>query len=89
MVQKSQEELEFIGMHQHLDSADDVSLLGENTNTIKKNAETLFYASKDIGIEVNTKKTKYMFIFCHQNARQNHKYSQKYLGKTSNKSTFT
>jgi hypothetical protein len=28
-------------------------------------------ASKEVGVEVNTEKTKYMFLFCHQNARKN------------------
>jgi hypothetical protein len=28
---------------------------------MKKNAETLIGASKEVGLEINTKKTKYMF----------------------------
>jgi len=32
----------------------------ENINTIKKNKEALFEASKKVGLEVNTEKTKYM-----------------------------
>jgi hypothetical protein len=35
-------------------------------------AETLIGASKDVGLEVNTEKTKYMFVSHHQNAGQNH-----------------
>jgi hypothetical protein len=36
--------------------ADDVNLLGDNIDTIKRNAQTLIDASKEIGLEVNTEK---------------------------------
>jgi hypothetical protein len=39
--------------------ADDVNLLGDNTDTIKKNTQTLIDASREGGLEVNTEKTKY------------------------------
>jgi hypothetical protein len=32
---------------------DDVNLLGDSTETIKKNTETLIGASKEVGLEVN------------------------------------
>jgi hypothetical protein len=35
--------------------------------------ETLIDASKEVGLEVNTKKTKYMLTSRHQNAGQNNK----------------
>jgi hypothetical protein len=41
-------------------SADDVNLLGDNINTINENRETLIYASKEVGTEVNTEKSKYI-----------------------------
>jgi hypothetical protein len=36
-----------------------------------------------VGLEVNMEKTKYMFMHCHQNARQNHdiKTANKFLKK--------
>jgi hypothetical protein len=58
------------GTHQLLDYADDVNLLGENINIIKKNAEALFDASTEIGLEVNSEKTKYIFMSRHQTAGQ-------------------
>jgi hypothetical protein len=52
--------------------ADDENLLGDNINTIKKTHITLIDASKEVGLEVNTEKTKCMLLSCHQNAGQNH-----------------
>jgi hypothetical protein len=42
--------------------ADVVNLLGDSVNTIKEDSETLLEASRDIGLEINAKKTKYMII---------------------------
>jgi hypothetical protein len=42
------------GTHQLLAYADDVNLLGDNIDTIKKNTETLIDASKkEFGLEMN------------------------------------
>jgi hypothetical protein len=60
--------------------ADDVNLLGNNIDAIKKNTETSFDASKEVGLEVNTEKTKYMLLSRHQSAGQNH---DKKTGKRS------
>jgi hypothetical protein len=52
--------------------ADDVNILGGSVNTVKKNTETLVVVSKEIGIEVNADKTKYMVTSRDQNARRRH-----------------
>jgi hypothetical protein len=51
--------------------ADDVNLLGDNIDTISKNAETLIDVSKEVGPVVNVEKTKYMLMSHDQNANQN------------------
>jgi hypothetical protein len=52
--------------------ADDVNLLADNIDTIKKNMGTLIDASKVVGLEVNTEKTEYMLLSRHQNAGQSY-----------------
>jgi hypothetical protein len=51
--------LKLNGTHQLLAHTDDVNLLGNNIDTIKKNTKTLIDASKEIGLETNVEKTKY------------------------------
>jgi hypothetical protein len=58
------------GTHQLLAYADDVDLLGGNIDTIKKNTETLIHASKEVGLEINAEKIKYMLLSRHQNVGQ-------------------
>jgi histidinol-phosphate/aromatic aminotransferase/cobyric acid decarboxylase-like protein len=81
------------GAHQLLASADDVNILEGSVHTINENTESLVAASKDIGLEVNTDKTKYIVVSGGQNAerRRNIKIKNicferveqfRYLGKT-------
>jgi hypothetical protein len=70
-VQENQASLELNGTHQLLVYADNVNLLGDNVNTIKENTETLLEASRDIGLEINAEKTKYMIMFHYSNSGQN------------------
>jgi hypothetical protein len=59
-------------LHQLLAYTDDVNLLGDNIDTIKKNTESLIDPSKEVGLEINVEKIKYMLLSRHQNAGQNH-----------------
>jgi hypothetical protein len=45
--------------------------LGYSVNTIKENSETLLEDSRDIGLEINAEKTKYMIMSRYPNSGQN------------------
>ena len=53
-------------------TADDVNILGGSVDTVKKNAEALVAATKEIGLEVNAHKTNYMTVSRDQNAGRIH-----------------
>ena len=52
--------------------ADDVNILEGGVDTINENAEALVVANKEIGLEANAFKTKYMVLSRDQNAERNH-----------------
>jgi hypothetical protein len=72
MVQENQVGLKLHGFHQLLFNADDVNLLGDNIDTIKKATQTLSHTGKEVGLEVNAENTKCMLLPHYQNAGQNH-----------------
>jgi hypothetical protein len=71
-VQENQVGQKLNGTHQLLVYADDVSILRDNIDTIKRNTETLIDAGKEVGLEANAEKTPYILLSRHQNAGQNH-----------------
>jgi hypothetical protein len=87
-VQENQGGLKLSGTHQLLVYADDVNTLGDNVDTIKKNTQTLIDVSKEVGLEVNSEKTKYMLLSRHQNAGQNQSSKVQMFENDSNKSKF-
>jgi len=58
----NQDGLKLNGTHQLLVYADNVNVLGGNIHIIMINTESLVVASKEIGLEVNAGKTKYMVM---------------------------
>ena len=74
--------------------------MGGSVHTVKENAEALVVATKEIGLEVNADKTKYMIMSPDQNTGRSHSMKNdnssierveefKYLGtKLTNKNSF-
>ena len=61
-VQVNQDGLKLNGKHHLLAYADDVNIFGGSVHTVKENAEALVVATKEIGLDVNADKTKYMIM---------------------------
>jgi len=64
--------LKLNGTHQLLAYAGDVNILGGSIHNLKKNAETLVAATREIGLEVSADKPKYMVMSRDQNAGRIH-----------------
>jgi hypothetical protein len=79
-VQESQKGMILNGTHQLLAYANDVNVMGENIDTIQKNTKALLDARKEVGLEVNPEKTKYMLVSRCQMA------GQRYSIKITNRS---
>jgi len=67
-VQVNQDGLKLNGTHWPLVYAGDVSIVGGSIFAIMTNTEAVVFASKEIGLEVNAAKTKYMVMSRDQNA---------------------
>jgi hypothetical protein len=61
-VQVNQDGLKLNGTHQLLAYAYDVNILEGSISAVKENTEALVVATKEIGLEVNADKTKYMIM---------------------------
>jgi len=92
-VQVHQDDLKLNGTHHLPAYSDGGNILGGSTHTVKENAEALVVATKEIGLEVNADKTKYMIMSRDQNAGRSHSMENdnssiermeefKYLGTT-------
>jgi len=69
-VQVNQEGLKLNGTHQLLVYAADVNISHGSVHALKKNTDGLLVGSKEIGLEVNAVKTKYVVMSPDQNAGQ-------------------
>jgi hypothetical protein len=63
--------LKINGKHHLLAYADDVNLLGDSIDTIQKKTETFIDAGKEVGLEINVEKIKYILLSRRQNVGRN------------------
>jgi len=56
--------------------ADDVNILGENKSTIKKSTEALLEHSREVGLDINTRDTMYVYVLLPK-CRTNSHFSEK------------
>jgi hypothetical protein len=71
-VQVHQDGLKLNGTHQLLAYVNDVNILGGSVYIVKEKVEALVVASKEIGLEENADKNKYMVMSRDQNAGRSH-----------------
>jgi hypothetical protein len=64
--------LKLNGTRQLLAYADDVNILEGSVHTVRENAEALLVTTKEIGLEINTDKTKCMVMSRDRNAGRGH-----------------
>ena len=64
-------------IHQVLAYADDLNLIGDDIRRIERNADALLNACKDIDLEVNVEKNKYMAAGHHRDMMANERKSEK------------
>ena len=79
-VQLHQDDLKLYDTQQRLVYADDVTIFGSSIHSVEKNTEALVVAGKEIWLQINADKTKYVVIYWDQIAEWNHGI------KTDNKS---
>ena len=71
-VQVNQDGLKLNGAQQLLVYSEEVKILGGSVNTPKKNTAASLVGNKEIGLDVNADKTKYMVMSRDQNAGRSH-----------------
>jgi hypothetical protein len=71
-VQVKRDGLKLNVTYQLVAYADDVNILGGSAHTLKENAEALVVAAKEIGLEINADKSKFMVMSRAQNAGLGH-----------------
>ena len=67
-VQVNWDGLKLNSTHQLLVYADDANIMGRRIHTVRNNTEALIVASREIGLEVNADKTKYLVMSRYRNA---------------------
>ena len=70
-MQKSEVGLQLNGTTQILIYADDIALLGDNKKTLINNTKMLLDKTKELGLQINVEKTKYMVTDRIQNTHNN------------------